>query len=75
MLVQNIIFFVITFHSQVLVFSQMTRLLDILDYYFEERGYHTFRIDGSVKQEDRRDQVLGSCNMFFSFWMKPAISS
>eukprot|EP00897_Mesotaenium_endlicherianum_P003740 jgi/Mesen1/3394/ME000192S02559 len=34
---------------KVLIFSQMTRLLDVLDYYLQERGYASFRIDGSIK--------------------------
>ncbi|CAI5986090.1 unnamed protein product [Closterium sp. NIES-65] len=42
---------------KVLIFSQMTRLLDILDYYLEERGHHPFRLDGSVKLDDRRQQI------------------
>ncbi|CAI5460068.1 unnamed protein product [Closterium sp. Yama58-4] len=42
---------------KVLIFSQMTRLLDILDYYLEERGHHPFRLDGSVKLDNRRQQI------------------
>ncbi|CAI7899530.1 unnamed protein product [Closterium sp. NIES-53] len=45
------------FLRRVLIFSQMTRLLDILDYYLEERGHHPFRLDGSVKLDDRRQQI------------------
>lgn len=47
---------------QVLIFSQMTRLLDILDYFLEERGHKAARIDGSVKLADRRSQVRRNGN-------------
>jgi ATP-dependent DNA helicase len=43
---------------KVLVFSQFTTQLDILeDYCRDLRGWHTCRIDGSVSQQDRRDQI------------------
>ena len=46
-----------SFPLQVLIFSQMTQLLNILDYYLEERFGAAFRLDGSVKLEERRRQV------------------
>lgn len=45
---------------QVLIFSQMTKILDLMDYYFSEKGFQVCRIDGSVKLEERRRQV-GAC--------------
>lgn len=42
---------------KVLIFSQMTRVLDILQYYLEERGFNPFRIDGGVAQAERQRQI------------------
>ncbi|KAJ7517902.1 hypothetical protein O6H91_21G045300 [Diphasiastrum complanatum] len=42
---------------KVLIFSQMTRILDLLEYYLQERGLEPCRIDGSVKQIDRQEQI------------------
>lgn len=42
---------------QVLIFSQWTKVLDIMDYYFSEKGFEVCRIDGSVKLDDRKRQV------------------
>ncbi|KAI5004690.1 hypothetical protein ZWY2020_031933 [Hordeum vulgare] len=39
--------------SRVLIFSQMTRLLDILEDYLVYRGYQYCRIDGSTGGDDR----------------------
>ncbi|CAN0855904.1 ISWI chromatin-remodeling complex ATPase CHR17 [Linum grandiflorum] len=39
--------------SRVLIFSQMTRLLDILEDYLMFRGYHYCRIDGQTGGDDR----------------------
>ncbi|XP_061593050.1 chromodomain-helicase-DNA-binding protein 1-like isoform X2 [Cololabis saira] len=38
---------------RVLLFSQMTRMLDILQDYMEHRGYSYERLDGSVRGEER----------------------
>lgn len=43
--------------DQVLIFSQWTKILDIMDYYFSEKGFEVCRIDGNVKLEERRRQV------------------
>ena len=40
--------------SQVLIFSQMTKMLDLLHYYLEERGFDPCRIDGSIPWEERQ---------------------
>lgn len=39
--------------SRVLIFSQMTRMLDILEDYCGWRGYKYHRLDGQTKHEDR----------------------
>ncbi|XP_065873619.1 ATP-dependent DNA helicase DDM1 isoform X2 [Euphorbia lathyris] len=42
---------------KVLIFSQWTKVLDVMDYYFSERGFDVCRIDGSVKLDERRRQI------------------
>ncbi|KAL5210676.1 hypothetical protein ABZP36_006299 [Zizania latifolia] len=44
---------------KVLIFSQWTKVLDIIEYYLETRGLQTCRIDGSVKLEERKRQISG----------------
>jgi superfamily II DNA or RNA helicase len=44
---------------RVLIFSQMTRLLDILQDYLAAVGYKFFRIDGSVKSTTRQQLIDG----------------
>jgi hypothetical protein len=39
---------------QVLIFSQMTRMLDLLESYLSQSGHHPCRIDGSMPFEDRQ---------------------
>ncbi|KAJ8544799.1 hypothetical protein K7X08_017382 [Anisodus acutangulus] len=46
--------------QKVLIFSQWTKVLDIMDYYFSERGFDVCRIDGSVKLDERKRQVIGT---------------
>jgi SWI/SNF-related matrix-associated actin-dependent regulator of chromatin subfamily A member 5 len=43
--------------SRVLIFSQMTRLLDILEDYMHINGYLYCRIDGSTDGESRDSQM------------------
>ncbi len=43
--------------SRVLVFSQMTRMIDILEDYCMFRGYKYCRIDGNTSGEDRESQI------------------
>lgn len=43
--------------SRVLIFSQMTRVLDILEDYCLWRGYSYCRIDGQTAHEDRQKQI------------------
>jgi len=47
--------------SRVLIFSQMTRLLDILEDYLMYRGYEYCRIDGST-EGDAREQAIEDFN-------------
>ena len=42
---------------RVLVFSQMTRMLDILEDYFISQGYQYCRIDGNTSYEEREDRI------------------
>uniref|UniRef100_M8BCQ9 Lymphoid-specific helicase n=1 Tax=Aegilops tauschii TaxID=37682 RepID=M8BCQ9_AEGTA len=44
-------------NHKVLIFSQWTKVLDILDYYLDTKGLKVCRIDGNVKLEDRRKQI------------------
>jgi SWI/SNF-related matrix-associated actin-dependent regulator of chromatin subfamily A member 5 len=43
--------------SRVLIFTQMTRMLDILEDYCWYRGHSYCRIDGSTQHEDRDTQI------------------
>ncbi|XP_022189967.2 chromatin-remodeling complex ATPase chain Iswi isoform X2 [Nilaparvata lugens] len=43
--------------SRVLIFSQMTRMLDILEDYCFWRGYSYCRLDGQTPHEDRQRQI------------------
>jgi len=42
---------------RVLIFCQMTRMLDILEEYMSKRKYTYFRMDGSTQIADRRDMI------------------
>ncbi|KAK7406686.1 hypothetical protein VNO78_08316 [Psophocarpus tetragonolobus] len=44
-------------NHKVLIFSQMTKVLDIMDYYFSEKGFEVCRIDGSVHLDERKRQI------------------
>ncbi|XP_024636093.1 probable ATP-dependent DNA helicase CHR23 isoform X1 [Medicago truncatula] len=45
-------------NHKVLIFSQWTKVPDIMDYYFSEKGFKVSRIDGSVKLDDRKRQII-----------------
>ena len=47
--------------SRVLIFSQMTRMLDVLEDYMHFRGYQYCRIDGNT-QGDEREAAIDSFN-------------
>ena len=42
---------------RVLIYSQMTRMIDILEEFMGYRRYRCIRLDGSSKISDRRDMV------------------
>ena len=42
---------------RVLIFSQMTRMIDILEDYMLSQGYQYCRIDGNTSYEDREDRI------------------
>lgn len=42
---------------KVLIFSQMTAMLDILDAFFEEKGIEACRIDGTVSWQERQERM------------------
>jgi SNF2 family DNA or RNA helicase len=42
---------------KVLIFSQMTQLLDILHDYLLHKGYDTCRIDGNTKMQERQESI------------------
>ncbi|XP_025795316.1 ATP-dependent DNA helicase DDM1-like isoform X2 [Panicum hallii] len=42
---------------KVLIFSQWTKILDIIEYYLDSKGLEVCRIDGSVSLEERRRQI------------------
>mmetsp|Transcript_9123 Transcript_9123/g.8154 ORF Transcript_9123/g.8154 Transcript_9123/m.8154 type:complete len:1404 (-) Transcript_9123:63-4274(-) len=42
---------------RVLIFSQMTRMLDIIEDYFISKGYQYCRIDGNTSYEEREDRI------------------
>ena len=44
-------------NHRVLIFCQMTRMLDILEEYMSKRKYTYFRMDGSTQIADRRDMI------------------
>ena len=48
---------------RVLIFSQMTRCLDILGDYLKYRQYPFERIDGSIRGEDRQASIDRFCDM------------
>ncbi|CAG9314111.1 SMARCA4_1 [Blepharisma stoltei] len=43
----------IRMNHRVLIFTQMTHLMDIMSMYFEYRGFKYLRLDGTTKPEDR----------------------
>lgn len=47
----------LSFKHRILVFCQMTHLMDILEVYFEYRGFRYLRLDGSTKAEDRAIRI------------------
>ena len=56
--------------KQVLIFSQWTKVLDIMDYYFSEKGFEVCRIDGSVNLDKRKRQVCYALPWFSALRFK-----
>jgi SNF2 family DNA or RNA helicase len=56
---------------KVLVFSQMTRVLDILEDYLNYRSYKYERIDGRVKGVDRQ-HAIDRCRATLQVCLTPA---
>ncbi len=52
---------------KVLLFSQMTQLLDIFEDYCVMRGYQYCRLDGTTSQEERVRQVTQNSFCFSHF--------
>ncbi|KAJ4791300.1 chromatin remodeling 1 [Rhynchospora pubera] len=42
---------------KVLIFSQWTKVLDLMEYYLAEKNFEVCRIDGSVKLDERKRQI------------------
>jgi hypothetical protein len=63
--------------NQVLIFSQWSKVLDIMDYYLSEKGLEVCRIDGSVSLDERKRQVcslpslirIQSCFYYVFSWI------
>ncbi|CAM8996032.1 unnamed protein product [Rhodiola kirilowii] len=54
-------------NHKVLIFTQWTKILNIMEYYFCEKGFEVCRIDGSVKLEERRRQIAEFNNVHSNF--------
>ena len=52
--------------TKVLIFSQMTQMMDILEDYCCLRQHSYCRLDGSMKMVDRHDEVNSSCAFLVS---------
>ena len=44
-------------NHKILIFSQMTRLMDVLEKYFHYKGILYLRLDGNTKADDRGNQI------------------
>lgn len=49
-------------HHKILIFSQMKRVLDLLEKYMSYKGYLYERLDGAVKANDRQTAIERFCN-------------
>ena len=47
-----------TGNHRVLIYFQMTKMIDLMEEYLVFRQYKYLRLDGSSKLEDRRDMVI-----------------
>lgn len=59
------------FQHRILIFCQMTTLMDIMEAYFELKGWKYLRLDGSTKSEDReaRIQSFNSENSIYNIFL------
>ncbi|CAD8057910.1 unnamed protein product [Paramecium primaurelia] len=59
------------FKHRLLIFSQMTQLMDIMESFFEYRGWRYLRLDGSTKSEDReaRIKLFNQENSFYNIFL------
>ncbi len=56
-LLERIIPKLINCGHKILIFSQMTHLMDILQIFFDYKGYRHLRLDGNTKADDRGNQM------------------
>ncbi|KAK8937941.1 ATP-dependent DNA helicase DDM1 [Platanthera guangdongensis] len=56
-LLQRLLTLLLARKHKILIFSQFTKLIDLLDYYLSEIGMEVCRIDGKVKLDERRKQI------------------
>ena len=54
---------------RVLVYSQMTRMIDLLEEFMAYRRYRFIRLDGSSRISDRRDMVDDFQNKYVRMWV------
>jgi ATP-dependent helicase STH1/SNF2 len=56
---------------KVLIFCQMTKLMDIMQVYFDYRGYRYLRLDGTTKVDDRdiRMEMFNSATSEYSIFI------
>lgn len=55
-------------HHRVLIFTQMTRMLDVLEAFLNFHGHIYLRLDGTTRIDQR--QVCGHCNKLISCYLK-----
>jgi len=48
--------FIVTGH-RMLIFSQMTQVMNILEMFFDYRGFRYLRLDGNTKDHERSDRM------------------
>lgn len=56
-LLQRLLKLLLARKHKILIFSQFTKVVDLIDYYLSEIGLAVCRIDGNVKLDDRRMQI------------------
>ena len=51
-----------------LIFTQMTRMLDVLESFLNFHGHRYLRLDGTTKVEQRQVNALFALSSYFSCW-------